>query len=131
MILVDASVLIDFLAGRGTAQAGCFADILDRGIPFGLSPFTLLELLQGAATREEFATLRDYLGSQTIYELADGVSSFAAAAGIFFDLRRRGKTVRGSVDCLIAQTAIEHGLLLLHNDSDFDRIAEVSELRIY
>jgi hypothetical protein len=36
-----------------------------------------------------------------------------------------------SIDCLIAQTAIEHGLFLLHNDSDFDRIAQVSELKVF
>ena len=38
---------------------------------------------------------------------------------------------RSSMDCLIAQTAIEHGLHLLHNDSDFDRIAKVSALKIW
>jgi hypothetical protein len=40
-------------------------------------------------------------------------------------------SVTSSVDCLIAQTAIEHNLLLLHNDSDFDRIAQVSTLKVY
>ncbi len=35
------------------------------------------------------------------------------------------------MDCLIAQTAIERGLFLLRNDSDFDRIAQVSSLKIY
>jgi len=52
-------------------------------------------------------------------------------SGVFFDLRRKGMSVRSSVDCLIAQTAIEHGLHLLHNDSDFDRIAKVSALKIW
>ena len=40
-------------------------------------------------------------------------------------------SVGSSVDCLIAQTAIEHDLFLLHNDSDFDRIAKVSSLKAY
>jgi len=61
----------------------------------------------------------------------NGLDSYFAAAKIFFDLRRRGMTVGSSVDCLIAQTAIEHGLHLLHNDSDFDRIAQVSALKIW
>ena len=34
------------------------------------------------------------------------------------------------IDCLIAQTAIEHDLLLLHNDRDFDRIAGVTPLKV-
>ena len=131
MILVDSSVLIDFLEGRENPAAGRFLDALDHGIPFGISPITLLEVLQGAATERDFAALRDYLGSQTIYGLDGGLESYAAAAKIYFDLRRKGMAAGSSLDCLIAQTAIEHGLRLLHNDADFDRIAQVSALKIW
>jgi predicted nucleic acid-binding protein len=31
----------------------------------------------------------------------------------------------------IAQTAIENNLLLLHNDSDFDNIAKIPDLKIF
>lgn len=131
MILVDSSVLIDYLEGREGAAVARFGEILERDIPFGLSPLTVLEVLQGAATPKDFDRLRDYLGSQTLYGLCRGLDSYVAAARIFFDLRKRGMTVSGSVDCLIAQTAIEHGLSLLHSDSDLDRIAKVSPLKIY
>jgi len=131
VILVDSSVLIDYLEGRDNAAVGRFSEVLDRGIPFGLSPFTVLEVLQGAASDKDFATLRAYLGSQTHYLLTKGLDSYIAASKIFFDLRKKGMTVSGSLDCLIAQTAIEHGLLLLHNDSDFDRIARVSPLKLF
>ena len=131
MILVDSSVLIDFLEGRENVPVDRLVEVLDRDIPFGVSPLTILEVLQGAATEKDFATLREYLGSQRIYSLAGGFDSYAGAAKIFFDLRKRGMSVRSSMDCLIAQTAIEHGLYLLHNDSDFDRIAKVSSLKIY
>lgn len=131
MILVDSSVLIDYLEGRETAAVGRFIEILDRGVPFGLSPFTVLEVLQGAAAEKDFDLLRDYLGSQTAYDLIGGLGSYIKASRIFFDLRKKGMSVSSSLDCLIAQTAIEHGLLLLHNDSDFDRIAQVSALKVY
>jgi len=131
VILVDSSALIDFLQGRDNPAASRFREALDGDIPFGLSPITIIEVLQGAATEKVFKVLRDYLKSQTIFELRDGLASYLAAAKIFFDLRRRGMTVGSSVDCLIAQTAIEHGLHLLHNDSDFDRIAKVSALKIW
>jgi len=131
VILVDSSVLIDFLEGRENSPVNRFIEILDRGIPFGISPITILEVLQGAATDKDFSTLRDYLGTQTVYDLEGGLGSYAGAAKIFFNLRRKGMSVQSSMDCLIAQTAIEHGLLLLHNDSDFDRIAGVSALKIY
>jgi predicted nucleic acid-binding protein len=131
VILVDSSVLIDYLEGRENSPVSRFIEVLDHGIPFGISPVTILEVLQGAATEKDFSTMRDYLGSQTVYGLEGGLESYAGAAKIFFDLRRKGMSVRSSVDCLIAQTAIEHGLLLLHNNSDFDRIAQVSSLKIY
>jgi predicted nucleic acid-binding protein len=42
------------------------------------------------------------------------------AADMYRGLRRRGITIRNSVDCMIAAVAIEHDLPLLHNDRDFD-----------
>jgi predicted nucleic acid-binding protein len=39
--------------------------------------------------------------------------------------RRAGKTPRSSNDCLIAQLAVEHALVLLHDDRDFEAIAAV------
>ena len=131
MILVDSSVLIDFLKGRENSPVNRFIEVLDRGIPFGISPIAILEVLQGAATEKDYSTLRDYLGSQTVYGLEGGLESYARAAKIFFNLRRKGMSVRSSMDCLIAQTAVEHGLHLLHNDSDFDRIAKVSSLKVF
>ena len=131
MILVDSSVLIDFLEGRENVPVDRFVEVLDRDIPFGVSPLTILEVLQGAATEKDFAKLREYLGSQRIYDLDGGLDSYVGAAKIFFDLRKKGMSARSSMDCLIAQTAIEHDLFLLHNDSDFDRIAQVSSLKIY
>ena len=131
MILVDSSVLIDFLEGRENSPVSRFIEVQDRGIPFGISPITILEVLQGAATEKDFSTLREYLGSQTVYGFDGGLESYAGAAKIFFDLRRKGMSVRSSMDCLIAQTAIEYGLHLLHSDSDFDRIAQVSSLKVF
>jgi predicted nucleic acid-binding protein len=131
VILVDSSVLIDFLEGRDNVHVKQFIEVLDRDIPFGISPITILEVLQGAATEKDFSTLSKYLGSQRVYDLDSGFESYARAAKIFFDLRKRGISVGSSVDCIIAQTAIEHSLFLLHSDSDFDRIAQISQLKVY
>ena len=53
----------------------------------------------------------------------------AEAARIDFELRRRGKTVRSPIDCCIAQIALDHDVLLLHRDRDFEVIAGVRPLR--
>lgn len=131
MVLVDTSVLIDYLEGRDTPAAARFAEILERDIPFAISPITFMEVLQGAATEKDLERLDDYLGSQTLCGLGQGPDSYAAAARISFRLRKAGLSGPGTVDCLIAQTAIEHGLFLLHSDADFDRIAKVAPLKIW
>ena len=51
------------------------------------------------------------------------------AARIYFECRRRGVTVRSTIDCLIAQLVIDHAGILLHEDDDFERIREVRPLR--
>ncbi|MDD4238632.1 MAG: PIN domain nuclease [Desulfotomaculaceae bacterium] len=127
MILVDTSVLIDFLKGKTDAKTLLFEEVLTRDIPFGLSPYTFQEVLQGARNEKEYKRLHDYLSTQTIYFLPEEKSTYEKAARLYFDLRRKGITPRSTIDILIALTAIENKLMLLHNDRDFDLIAEQVE----
>ncbi|MEW5901360.1 MAG: PIN domain nuclease [Acidobacteriota bacterium] len=131
MILVDTSVLIDFLKGEDNPPVRKFLQVIDRDIPFGISPLIFLEVLQGAATARDFKLLRTYLGSQAFYDLREARESYARAAKTSFELRRRGMEVGSSIDLLIAQTAIDNDLYLLHNDSDFERIKKVSSLKTW
>ncbi len=131
MILVDSSVLIGYLRGDDNEAVRKLESVLEQGLVFGISPLILAEVLQGAADEREFERLAEYLGSQRFFDLKKGPESHRLAARMYFDLRRRGLTVRSTVDCLIAQTAIENGLYLLHNDADFDRIAAHFPLKIW
>lgn len=47
------------------------------------------------------------------------------------ECRTKGLPVRGAVDCLIAELALENDAVLLHCDADFDRIALVRPLRCW
>lgn len=125
MVLVDTSVLIEFFRGRKTQKVGLFDEILARDIPFGISPYTYQEVVQGARDEQEYESLREYLDTQTFYFLPNGRETHEKAARLYFDLRRLGITVRGTIDILIALTAMENNLALLHNDRDFDAIAAV------
>jgi len=131
MVLVDTSILIDFLRGADNAAVRRFQQILDSNIPFGISPLTYLEVLQGTRTDKDYATVKSYLETHRFFTLQDEKESYAAAARIYFDCRRKGITINSTVDCLIAQTAIENDLTLLHNDADFDRMRRVAPLKIY
>ncbi len=131
MGLVDTSVLIDYLRGTETAAVGRFQRILDAMVPFGISPLTYLEVLQGTKTEKDYTTVKSYLETHRFYDLLDEKESYAAAARIYFNCRKKGITINSTIDCLIAQTAIEHDLELLHNDADFDRMRKVAPLKIY
>jgi predicted nucleic acid-binding protein len=76
---------------------------------------------------QEWSLLSAYLETQDYVELTG--QSWQAAARIYFDLRRQGLTVRSPIDCCIAQVAMENNLLLIHNDRDFETIAQVHSLQ--
>lgn len=131
MILVDTSVVIDYLKGKENEKASLFQEILDRGFPYGISDLIFLEVLQGSRTDKEYGKLREYLESLRFHGLTNGRDSYENVARMSFLCRRAGVTVRSTIDLVIAQTAIENELSLLHNDTDFDNIASViGELRI-
>ncbi len=131
MILADTSVLIDFFKGLSNESVDRFKEILLKDIPFGITSHIYQEILQGAKNDKEFRTLKDYLETQRFYFPLDQADSFAQAAKIYFNCRKKGITIRSTIDCLIAQIAIENDLFLLHNDEDYIRIATVVQLKIY
>lgn len=131
MILADTSVLIDFFRGEKNDAMVCFMDIVTKQIPFGITSVVYQELLQGAKDRKEFVVLHKYLNCQRFYHPNDAVVSYEKAALIYFSCRKKGITVRSTIDCLIAQIAIEHDLFLLHNDRDFEYMAPVIGLKLY
>ncbi len=131
MVLVDTSVLIDYLRGADNAGVRRFQQVLDANLAFGISPLTYLEVLQGTRTEKDYTTARSYLETHRFYGLLDEKESYAAAARIYFDCRKKGITINSTVGCLIAQTAIEHDLALLHHDADFERMRKVAPLKIY
>jgi len=120
MILVDTSVPINFLKGQQDKKSVLFEEIIAKGISFGISIFSYQEVLQGAKDKQEFELLHQYLSNQTIYFPANTVEYFLKASKLYYDLRKKGVTPRSTIDILIALTAIENKLLLLHNDKDFD-----------
>jgi len=127
MYLVDTSVWVDFFRNRSTYAVGGFEEILDENIPYGITSVIYQEVLQGADSPKDFSALQTYLGSQNFYHPIDPILSYARAADLYSQCRRQGITIRSTIDCLIAQIAIEHKLRLLHNDRDFTKIASVVE----
>lgn len=126
MILVDTSVWIEVLGDRFGRKKIVLESAL-QGDDVVLTRLNQLELLQGARDEREWSLLREYLDGQDYLEI--GPESWTNAARMYFDLRRLGKTVRSPIDCCIAQIALDHDVLLLHRDRDFETIAAVRPLR--
>ena len=131
MILVDTSVLIDLFKGSDKEAVANLHDIIRQQVPFGIASVVYQEILQGAKTEKEYASLQEYLSTQRFFHPEDPLASYADAANIYCLCRRNGVTVRSTIDCLIAQIAIEHDLLMLHNDKDFTAMAPLIGLQIY
>ena len=131
MILVDTSVLIAFFKGEDNEGSKKLEYLLRQKIPIGICSVVFQEILQGAVSEKEYQILSKYLETQHFYHPIDPVGSYSRAAKIYLDCRKRGITIRSTIDCLIAQIALEHNLLLLHDDKDFAAMAKVVPLRFY
>jgi hypothetical protein len=125
MILVDTSVWIAVLRDKSGKSQEAFRSRVGSDL-YALSRFNQLELLQGAKNLHEWLLLDEYLSTQLYLEAF--ATTWREAARIFFDLRRRGTTLASSVDCCIAQIALENDAILLHRDNDFEVIACVRPL---
>jgi hypothetical protein len=105
--------------------------VLTQRIPFGIAFFVYQDVLQGAKSEQVYSLLRKYLETQNFIQPLHPVETYERAAKIHFTCGKKGITIRSTIDCLVAQVAIEHQLLLLHNDSDYARIAQVIKLNFY
>lgn len=131
MILVDTSVLINYLRGRETTGSRYFSKIVEEEELFGINEFIYQEILQGSKDEKEFSLLDEYLSVLPFFSLRLGVQSYKNAALLNFRCRRKGVTIRSTVDLLIAETAIENNLFLLHDDEDYINMARaVPELKL-
>ena len=128
MVLVDTTVWIDFFGGADRPHAAALEDLIAGDEDICVCGVILAETLQGIRKDSDYRKTRDYFSHLILLPMSE--ATFLRAADIYRNLRRKGITIRKPVDCMIASTAIEHNLPLLHNDRDFDRIALHSKLRI-
>ncbi|MDZ7841053.1 MAG: PIN domain nuclease [Gammaproteobacteria bacterium] len=131
MILVDTSVWIDYFRGVSTADTESLDTILADRMPFAITGVIYQEILQGADSPSSYQDLADHFGSQRFLHPSDPIETHAKAAQIYGRCRRAGITIRSTIDCLIAQIAIEHDAILLRSDRDYTQMATViPELRL-
>ena len=121
MIVVDSSVWIGFLKGHNSRQVQHLHSSLGSE-DIILGDLMLCEILQGLESERAASEIETLLRNFDIVPMAGEVIAVAAARN-YRSLRRRGITIRKTIDLLIGTWCIENGLPLLHNDSDFHPMA--------
>lgn len=127
MIVVDTTVWADWFNGTASREADRLDHALE-GQDAGLAPVILTEVLQGFRADGDFERANALLVQLPILTL--DVEGHIAATRLFRRLRSKGLTVRGTIDCIIAQTCITAGVELLSTDQDFAAIARHTPLRL-
>lgn len=128
-ILVDTSVWSLALRRSATSvdpQALKLKELILAGESIWLIGVILQEILQGLTTSEQSLKLRQQLSAFPLIELTR--SDYEYAAELYSTCRQKGVQA-STIDFLIAAAAIRYECLLLTNDKDFVRMAEILPLK--
>jgi predicted nucleic acid-binding protein len=128
VIVVDSTVWIDFFRGAETVQTRRLRQLFGLGVVL-VGDLILAEVLQGFPDERQALASRRTL-ERFAFEPLVGREVALAAAANDRALRRHGITIRRTIDLLIGAFCIERGHVLLHNDRDFDPMAEHLGLRV-
>jgi len=127
-VVVDTTIWIDYLRGDSTAGTRWLEEALDRQ-RLGILDLILCEVLQGIRDESAYEQTRKALLAYEVYETG-GIDLALAAAQNYRTLRKRGFTVRKTIDCIIATFCILNNHILLHNDHDFEAFEKVLGLQV-
>jgi hypothetical protein len=128
VIVVDSSVWIDLLNGVRTAEVGRLLGYMGEE-PLLVGDLILLEVLQGIDSDREADRVERALRWFDVQPML-GDDLAVEAARHYRRLRRRGVTVRKTVDLVIATFCSAYGHALLTSDRDFAPFANHAGLRL-
>lgn len=127
MILVDSSVWIDYFNGKSTPQSD-WLDYLLGTQPIATGELVLTEVLQGFKHDKEYRQAKELLLTLEYLPMLNQSIALKSAEN-FRALRKRGITVRKTIDVLIATFCLEKDLPLLQSDGDFKPFHEHFQLK--
>jgi predicted nucleic acid-binding protein len=128
VVIVDTSVWIDYLNDKANPQT-LWLEFAIGYKNIGLSSLILCEILQGFRDNEDALKTCDMLLKFPVFEAGDMRLAIQSAEN-YRSLRRKGITIRSTIDCIIATYCIEYDYQLLHKDSDFDAFEAHLGLRV-
>ena len=119
MVIVDRTVWIDYLGTTTNPHTSWLNRELTRQ-RLGLTDLILCEVLKGIRDDAAFKQVHHDLLRFHVFSTG-GVDLTVASAQNYRSLRKRGITVRKTIDCLIATFCLDSGHSLLHRDQDYDQ----------
>jgi predicted nucleic acid-binding protein len=125
MWIVDTSVWIAVFRRKDPLD---LASIIELDEALTCLPI-VQEVLQGFRDERPYRIASDAMRSLPILDNPLGLEVVDAAVDLYRTARRSGVTVRSSVDCLIAASALRHDVGVLHRDRDFKQLSRISGLR--
>ena len=128
MILVDSSVWIDYFNGLKTWQTNLLDSLLSD-VPIIVGDLILAEILQGFRSDDDYESAKSYL-SHLPFRQMGGYQVAVQSAQNYRLLRKKGVTVRKTIDVIIGTFCIMEGFPLLHDDRDFDPMVSHLSLKI-
>src|SRR4051812_19381307 len=129
MTLADSTVWIDYFRGLVTWQTDRL-DALLATEPVAVADVILTEVLQGFRDDDEYRSAKATLSALPFFSVG-GYARAVAAADNSRLLRKRGITIRKTIDVLIATLCLDHDFELLHNDRDFEPMETELGLRVH
>ena len=126
MILGDTSIWIEVFKKKDPLLVEDFVDFEEivTCLP------VIQEVLQGFREERAYRAAHDAMTALPIIESPMEESLFIEAANLHRSARRRGLTIRSSVDCLIAACALRHDMPVFHKDRDYPLLASISPLTV-
>jgi predicted nucleic acid-binding protein len=118
VVIVDTTVWVDYFQGVRNPET----DWLNAELEYqrlGLTDTILCELLQGVRDDLAAKDVERNLTQLQVFETG-GITLAREAARNYRTLRSRGRTVRKTIDCLIATFCLCEQHTLIHRDRDFD-----------
>jgi hypothetical protein len=128
MILVDSSVWIDYFNGHKTWQTNMLDNLLSD-VPIIIGDLILAEILQGFRLDNDYESAKSFLSDFPFRQMG-GYQVAVQSAQHYRILRKKGVTVRKTIDVIIGTYCIMEGFPLLHDDRDFDPMVSHLSLKI-
>ena len=120
-VLIDTSAWVEFFNGNPTAERDAVVRLLEGEDDVCTCGVIVAEVLQGL-TRDGTRSKIERLFAEMTFLEAAGISPYVRAAALYRSLRKRGTTIRSTIDCLIAVLAEENSCSVLARDRDLSAI---------